>query len=67
MESDREPLEARLADLRAARDWYAAPFPAGRRLWRIPCVFGGALAPQLGGAAEAAGMSPAQAVERVST
>ncbi|ABV93767.1 putative allophanate hydrolase subunit 1 [Dinoroseobacter shibae DFL 12 = DSM 16493] len=67
VETDPEPLEARLADLLAARDWYAAPFPAGRRLWRIPCVFGGDLAPQLGDAAQAAGMSPAQAIESLST
>ena len=54
-------LEARLRHLLAGRDWLAAELPGGRRLHRIPTVYGGRLAPQLGEAAEAAGMSEAAA------
>ncbi|WP_342448884.1 allophanate hydrolase subunit 1 [Mameliella alba] len=59
-------LEALSADLEARLahdDWYAAPLPEGRRLLRIPTVFGGDFGPQLGEAAEAAGMS-AEAAQR---
>lgn len=52
-----------LGDLLAQRDWQRADLPSGRRLWRVPTVYGGELAPQLGEAADAAGMSEAQAVE----
>lgn len=58
-------LAARLAALLAARDWYAAPLPEGRRLWRIPTVYGTDLAPQLGQAAAEAGLSPDRAVARL--
>jgi KipI family sensor histidine kinase inhibitor len=54
-----------LADLRAlasSRDWAAASLPAGRRLWRVPALFGTDLAPHLDQAAAQAGLSPAQAV-----
>lgn len=66
VETDPAPLEARLAALLASRDWTEAPFPEGRRLWRIPCVFGGKLAPQLEEAASAAGMSPDAAIDSLS-
>jgi KipI family sensor histidine kinase inhibitor len=55
-------LRAQLQKLLDARDWYAAPLPAGRRLWHIPAVFGGAAGPQLAEAAELAGRDPATAV-----
>jgi len=58
-------LRARLADLLQARDWYHADLPAGRKLWRCPCVYGTDLAPQLGEAADAAGLSEAQAIEQL--
>jgi len=48
------------------RDWYAADLPGGRRLWRVPTVFGTDLAPQLGQAAQAAGLSEAEAVRSLS-
>ncbi|GAB4390423.1 5-oxoprolinase subunit B family protein [Albidovulum sp.] len=48
-----------------ARDWYASPLPQGRQLWRIPCVFGTALAPQLAEAAAAAGLSPEAAIRSI--
>ncbi len=47
-------------------DWYQAPLPAGRRLWQVPTVYGGAIAPQLDEAAVAAGLSPTEAIKRLS-
>jgi inhibitor of KinA len=58
-------FEALEADLRArleARDFHAAPLPQDRRRWTIPAVFGGDAAPGLAHAAEAAGISPEEAV-----
>ncbi|KMW57659.1 Allophanate hydrolase 2 subunit 1 [Candidatus Rhodobacter oscarellae] len=51
-------LEARLAALLAGRDWYAAPLPTGRTLWRIPVALGGAHGPQWEEAASLAGRDP---------
>lgn len=48
------------------RDWYAADLPGGRRFWRVPTVFGTDLAPQLAQAAQAAGLSEAEAVRSLS-
>lgn len=59
-------LRADLAGLLATRDWYAAPLPDGRRLWRIPTVYGTDLAPQLEEAAQAAGLSPTKAIQSLS-
>ena len=56
-----EPLRARLAEVLTTQDWGAAPLPVGRTLWTIPAVFGGTRAPQLAEAAEAAGLTVAQA------
>jgi len=56
-------LEAKLQELLAARDWTRAALPAGRRFWRVPTVYGTDLAPQLAEAADAAGMSEAQAID----
>lgn len=58
-------LGARLGDLLQSRDWYGADLPSGRRLWRVPCVYGTDLAPQLGEAADAAGLSEAAAIEQL--
>jgi len=55
-------LRDRLAALVASRDWTAAELPAGRRLWRVPAVFGTDLAPQLEAAAALAGLSADAAV-----
>ncbi len=57
-----DDLRARLAALLKSQDWYAADLPEGRRLWRIPAVFGTDMAPQLGQAAEAAGMTELEAI-----
>jgi KipI family sensor histidine kinase inhibitor len=64
---EHEDVERELAALLGERDWYAAPLPEGRRLWRIPTVYGTELAPQLEEAAAAAGMSAAEAVRSIST
>jgi inhibitor of KinA len=56
--SNHAQMQKALQDLLDSRDWYAAPLPHGRRLWRVPAVFGGDLAPQLPGAAELAGLTP---------
>ncbi len=58
----RQALEALLAE----RDWMSADLPVGRKLWRIPTVYGTDLAPQLEEAASMAGLSPEAAVTSLS-
>jgi KipI family sensor histidine kinase inhibitor len=60
-------IQTRLEQMLQDQDWYQAPLPAGRRMWQVPTVYGGALAPQLDEAAAAAGLSPAEAIKRLST
>ena len=60
-------LEARLRALITSRDWMQAELPQGRRLHRIPTVYGGVMAPQLAEAAQVAGMTEAEAVESLSS
>ncbi|SHH81310.1 5-oxoprolinase subunit B family protein [Cognatishimia maritima] len=55
-------LQTWLAALLNSRDWYQADLPEGRRLWRIPTVFGTDRAPQLAEAAELAGLNEAEAI-----
>ena len=55
----RDQLETMLAE----QDWYGAALPEGRRFWRVPTVYGTDLAPQLGEAADAAGMTEGQAID----
>ncbi|NBB96919.1 MAG: carboxyltransferase domain-containing protein [Alphaproteobacteria bacterium] len=59
---DHAGLRARLETLLASRDWYDAPLPGGRRLWRVPVVFGSEHGPQLAEAAELAGQSTDTAI-----
>ena len=59
-------IEELLRAMLVSRDWYAAPLPAGRRFWKVPTVYGSDLAPQLEDAALAAGLSPADAIDRLS-
>ena len=63
--ADPAALTDRLSALLASRDWYRAPLPAGRRLWRIPTVFGGSHGPQLDRAAALAGVGAAEAVAEI--
>ena len=60
---DHEAMRADLEALLAERDWYAARLPEGRRLWRIPTVYGG---DQLAEVARAAGISAGEAVAQLS-
>lgn len=62
-----DEMRAALAELLDSRDWYDAPLPEGRRLWRIPTAYGGDLAPQLDEAAEMAGLTPEAAVAALSS
>ncbi|WP_245770909.1 5-oxoprolinase subunit B family protein [Natronohydrobacter thiooxidans] len=59
---DLETLRPALATLLQSRDWYDAPLPATRRLWRVPALFGTELAPQLEEAAALAGLPPQDAI-----
>lgn len=61
-----EALTERVRALLGERDWRRAPLPGGRRLWRIPTVWGGEHGPQLEEAAAAAGMDPDEAVAQLS-
>lgn len=63
---DHGAIRARLAALLATRDWYAAPLPSGRRLWRVPTVFGGEAGPGLAEAARLAGLDEAEAIAALS-
>ncbi|MFP7571259.1 5-oxoprolinase subunit B family protein [Marivita sp. S2033] len=56
-----------MSRLLAQQDWHAAPLPDGRRLIRVPTVYGTELAPQLEEAAQAAGMDIDAAVKSLST
>ena len=61
VEHDYNELVTRLTEQLETQDWFLVPLPAGRRLWRIPAVFGTERAPQLEEAAEAAGLSADEA------
>ncbi len=65
LHSDHATLERTLRALLATRDWFAAPLPQGRRLWRLPTVFGTDLAPQLDEAAALAGLTPDAAIAQI--
>ncbi len=61
-----DTIKTQLDKILTQRDWYAAPLPTGRKLWRVPTVYGTELAPQLDEAAAAAGLSSDEAVRRLS-
>lgn len=60
--TDHRQLRTALAPRLASRDWYQAPLPEGRRLWRVPAAFCADLAPQLAEAAALAGLSTDEAI-----
>ena len=64
---EAEDLKAEIQTLLDSRDWYGADLPEGRRLWRIPTVYGTDLAPQLAEAAEAAGLTPEAAAQEIAS
>ena len=61
-----EALREKLHALLATQDWHTAALPAGRTLWEIPTLYGTDAAPQLEEAAQAAGLTPAQAIAELS-
>lgn len=63
---DHGGMRRALGDLLAERDWYGATLPQGRRLWRVPTVFGTDLAPQLDEAAALAGLTREAAIATLS-
>ncbi len=62
---DHAMIRGQLQALLESQDWFAADLPEGRRLWRIPTVFGGDRCPQLDAAAELAGLSPEAAIAQI--
>lgn len=62
-----QEMRAQLEALLTSQNWHSAPLPDNRRLWRVPTVFGGDLAPQLPEAAELAGMSEEEAIQSLTT
>lgn len=62
-----EEIHNALAQLAASQDWFAAALPSGRRLWRVPTVFGGQMGPQLDEAAAAAGLSSTDAIASIAS
>lgn len=64
-ETRREALEDLLREQLGEKDWYAAPLPEGRKLWRLPTNFGGDDGPALSEAADLAGVSAETAVEEI--
>jgi KipI family sensor histidine kinase inhibitor len=63
--ADHASLDAQLRALLMSRNWFEADLPTGRTRWHVPAVFGSDLAPQLGEAADAAGLSEAEAVRSI--
>ncbi len=57
-----ETLAADLRDRLAREAFHEAPLPHDRRLWTVPALFGGEDAPGLAQAAEAAGLTPEDAI-----
>jgi KipI family sensor histidine kinase inhibitor len=62
-----EEMKDRLSEILDTQDWAAAALPSGRALWTIPATFGGTRAPQLNEAAEAAGLTVAEAERDLTT
>ncbi|SFJ55333.1 5-oxoprolinase subunit B family protein [Jannaschia pohangensis] len=61
-----DAVKSALDDLLAARDWSAVD-PPERRLWQIPCSYGGDDGPQLAEAAAMAGLSVDAAIAALSS
>ncbi|MGY6548941.1 MAG: 5-oxoprolinase subunit B family protein [Roseinatronobacter sp.] len=59
---DPAQMTEALRALLAERDWTQAALAQGRRLWRVPTVFGSDLAPQLDDAAALAGLDREAAI-----
>jgi len=57
-------LREQLAELASERNWFAAPPPPGRSLWRIPACYGGGHGPDLDEVAKLMDCSTDEAVAR---
>lgn len=66
LQKDHDELRQDLECLLQSRNWFDADLPTGRKLWRVPTVFGTDLAPQLEEAAAVAGLSAEQAIASIS-
>jgi KipI family sensor histidine kinase inhibitor len=66
LHTDPDTVTRAIQALLDSRDWYGADLPEGRRLWRIPTVYGTDLAPQLDEAAAEAGLSGEAAAQELS-
>jgi inhibitor of KinA len=58
----RNVLSSILSDFLRTREWESASLPLGRRLWRLPVVFGGEFGPELEDVAGSVGVSSERAV-----
>ncbi len=58
----REALSSQLAVLLRGTDWREMELPSGRRLWKLPVVFGDDYGPELVKVATEVGLSPESAV-----
>ncbi len=65
LHADPDAVAREMQVLLDSRDWYSADLPQGRRLWRIPTIYGTDLAPQLEEAADEAGLSPETAAREI--
>ncbi|MDE0588850.1 carboxyltransferase domain-containing protein [Halocynthiibacter sp. C4] len=61
----RDDLRKCVLKMLGEQDWEAAPLPTPHKLWHIPACFAGEYAPQLGEAAELAGISEARAIQEI--
>ncbi|WP_220747829.1 allophanate hydrolase subunit 1 [Jannaschia sp. AI_61] len=61
-EGDRDGPQQAAQRLLGSQDWAKQPLPP-RRLWTIPCSFGGTDGPQLAEAADLAGVAEAEAID----
>ena len=65
LHGDPDAVTRAMQALLDSRDWYGATLPEGRRLWRIPTLYGTDLAPQLDEAAAEAGRTPGEAAAEI--
>lgn len=63
---DHAQMQVMLESLLTEQDWFAADLPQGRRLWRVPTVYGTGMAPQLEEAASTAGLTADEAIVSIS-
>ena len=59
-------MRTEITGLLRQQDWFEADLPEGRKLWRVPTVYGTDIAPQLKEAAATAGMSVQEAITSIS-